>query len=124
MASTRTARGDNRYRARDPQVSVRHDLAQPGQLQAAQLVHRSPLDRLEAVEFTSGRHGVSLRGAERLGCTVVPVSGGLTERQVTLIADFEPRIILVTPSYLSVAVVEPGDVPRSAGKAQRVVPAG
>ena len=38
-------------------------------------------------------------GAERLGCTVVPVSGGLTERQVTLIADFEPRIILVTPSY-------------------------
>jgi phenylacetate-CoA ligase len=38
-------------------------------------------------------------GAERLGCTVVPVSGGLTERQVTLISDFEPRIILVTPSY-------------------------
>ncbi len=38
-------------------------------------------------------------GAERLGCTVVPVSGGLTERQVTLIADFEPRIILVTPTY-------------------------
>ncbi len=38
-------------------------------------------------------------GAERLGCTVVPVSGGQTEKQVTLIADFEPRIILVTPSY-------------------------
>ena len=38
-------------------------------------------------------------GAERLGCTVVPVSGGQTERQVTLIADFEPRVILVTPSY-------------------------
>ena len=38
-------------------------------------------------------------GAERLGCTVVPVSGGQTERQVTLIADFQPRIILVTPSY-------------------------
>ena len=38
-------------------------------------------------------------GAEKLGCTVVPVSGGQTERQVTLIADFEPRIILVTPSY-------------------------
>lgn len=38
-------------------------------------------------------------GAERLGCTVVPVSGGFTERQVTLISDFEPRIILVTPSY-------------------------
>ena len=38
-------------------------------------------------------------GAEMLGCTVVPVSGGQTERQVTLIRDFEPRIILVTPSY-------------------------
>jgi phenylacetate-CoA ligase len=38
-------------------------------------------------------------GAERLGCTVVPVSGGMTERQVQLITDFEPRIIMVTPSY-------------------------
>ena len=38
-------------------------------------------------------------GAERLGCTVVPVSGGMTERQVQLIVDFEPRIIMVTPSY-------------------------
>ena len=38
-------------------------------------------------------------GAERLGCTVVPISGGMTERQVQLIADFEPRIIMVTPSY-------------------------
>ncbi|MEM7274100.1 MAG: phenylacetate--CoA ligase PaaK [Actinomycetota bacterium] len=38
-------------------------------------------------------------GAELLGCTVVPVSGGQTEKQVTLIEDFEPRIILVTPSY-------------------------
>ena len=38
-------------------------------------------------------------GAETLGCMVVPVSGGQTERQVTLIMDFEPRIILVTPSY-------------------------
>ena len=38
-------------------------------------------------------------GAELLGCTVVPVSGGQTERQVTLIRDFRPRIILVTPSY-------------------------
>ena len=38
-------------------------------------------------------------GAERLGCTVVPVSGGMTDRQVQLIADFEPRVILVTPSY-------------------------
>jgi len=38
-------------------------------------------------------------GAERLGCTVVPVSGGMTERQVRLIVDFEPRVIMVTPSY-------------------------
>ena len=38
-------------------------------------------------------------GAERLGCTVIPVSGGMTERQVRLIVDFEPRIIMVTPSY-------------------------
>ena len=38
-------------------------------------------------------------GAERLGCTVVPVSGGMTERQVQLIIDFEPRVIMVTPSY-------------------------
>ncbi len=39
-------------------------------------------------------------GAEKLGCTVVPVSGGMTERQVMLIQDFKPRIIMVTPSYL------------------------
>lgn len=39
-------------------------------------------------------------GAERLGCTVVPMSGGMTERQVTLIHDFKPRIIMVTPSYM------------------------
>jgi len=39
-------------------------------------------------------------GAERLGCTVVPMSGGMTERQVQLINDFEPSIIMVTPSYL------------------------
>src|SRR5256885_10424642 len=39
-------------------------------------------------------------GAERLGCTVVPVSGGMTERQVQLIRDFEPRVIMVTPSYM------------------------
>jgi phenylacetate-CoA ligase len=38
-------------------------------------------------------------GAERLGCTVVPVSGGMTPRQVQLILDFEPRVIMVTPSY-------------------------
>ena len=39
-------------------------------------------------------------GAERLGCLVVPISGGMTDRQVTLIQDFEPRIIMVTPSYM------------------------
>ena len=39
-------------------------------------------------------------GAERLGATVVPVSGGQTERQVTLINDFRPHTIMVTPSYM------------------------
>ena len=39
-------------------------------------------------------------GAEKLGCTVIPVSGGMTERQVQLIEDFKPDIIMVTPSYM------------------------
>jgi phenylacetate-CoA ligase len=39
-------------------------------------------------------------GAERLGCSVVPMSGGQTERQVRLIQDFRPRLIMATPSYL------------------------
>lgn len=39
-------------------------------------------------------------GAERLGCTVVPMSGGQTEKQVQLLRDLEPRIIMVTPSYM------------------------
>ena len=39
-------------------------------------------------------------GAERLGCMVVPMSGGQTEKQVQLIADFQPDIIMVTPSYM------------------------
>ncbi|MEU7037663.1 phenylacetate--CoA ligase PaaK [Streptomyces sp. NPDC046237] len=39
-------------------------------------------------------------GAERLGCTVIPASGGMTARQVQLIQDFEPEIIMVTPSYM------------------------
>ncbi|MGW0948388.1 phenylacetate--CoA ligase PaaK [Streptomyces sp. NPDC002623] len=39
-------------------------------------------------------------GAERLGCTVVPASGGMTSRQVQLIQDLRPRIIMVTPSYM------------------------
>ena len=39
-------------------------------------------------------------GAERLGCAVVPMSGGQTEKQVQLIIDFKPRVIMVTPSYM------------------------
>lgn len=39
-------------------------------------------------------------GAEALGCTVIPMSGGMTERQVQLIQDFRPEIIMVTPSYM------------------------
>jgi phenylacetate-CoA ligase len=39
-------------------------------------------------------------GAEKLGCTVIPMSGGMTERQVQLIQDFKPDIIMVTPSYM------------------------
>ncbi|MBV9248584.1 MAG: phenylacetate--CoA ligase [Acetobacteraceae bacterium] len=39
-------------------------------------------------------------GAERLGCAVIPMSGGQTEKQVQLIQDFKPRIIMVTPSYV------------------------
>ena len=45
-------------------------------------------------------------GAEKLGCTVVPVSGGMTERQVTLIRDFRPDIIMVTPSYMLAIIDE------------------
>jgi phenylacetate-CoA ligase len=45
-------------------------------------------------------------GAEKLGCTVVPVSGGMTERQVQLISDFEPDLIMVTPSYMLAIVDE------------------
>ncbi|MFC1413620.1 phenylacetate--CoA ligase PaaK [Streptacidiphilus sp. N1-12] len=39
-------------------------------------------------------------GAERAGCTVIPASGGMTARQVQLIQDFRPEIIMVTPSYM------------------------
>ena len=45
-------------------------------------------------------------GAERLGCTVIPMSGGQTEKQVQLIVDFQPDIIMVTPSYMQVIVEE------------------
>ena len=45
-------------------------------------------------------------GAERLGCTVIPMSGGQTEKQVQLITDFKPSIIMVTPSYMQVIIEE------------------
>src|SRR5262245_18374442 len=45
-------------------------------------------------------------GAERLGCTVVPMSGGQTEKQVQLIRDFQPDVIMVTPSYMQVIIEE------------------
>ncbi|MFN2582340.1 MAG: phenylacetate--CoA ligase PaaK [Candidatus Dormibacteria bacterium] len=45
-------------------------------------------------------------GAERLGCTVIPVSGGLTERQVRLIVDLQPQVIMVTPSYMLAIIDE------------------
>jgi phenylacetate-CoA ligase len=45
-------------------------------------------------------------GGEKLGCTVVPVSGGMTPRQVQLITDFGPRIIMVTPSYMLALIDE------------------
>ena len=45
-------------------------------------------------------------GAERLGCTVVPMSGGQTQRQVQLICDLEPALILATPSYIMVIAEE------------------
>jgi phenylacetate-CoA ligase len=45
-------------------------------------------------------------GAEKLGCTVVPVSGGMTPRQVQLITDFGPRVIMVTPTYMLTVIDE------------------
>jgi phenylacetate-CoA ligase len=45
-------------------------------------------------------------GAERLGCTVIPMSGGNTEKQVQIICDFKPDIIMVTPSYMLVIAEE------------------
>ena len=45
-------------------------------------------------------------GAERLGCTVIPMGGGQTEKQVQLIEDFRPDILMVTPSYMQVIVEE------------------
>jgi phenylacetate-CoA ligase len=45
-------------------------------------------------------------GAEKLGCTVIPMSGGQTEKQVQIITDFKPSIIMVTPSYMLVLAEE------------------
>jgi len=45
-------------------------------------------------------------GAEKLGCTVIPMSGGQTEKQVQLIQDFKPDAIMVTPSYMQVIIEE------------------
>ena len=45
-------------------------------------------------------------GAERAGCTVIPMSGGQTEKQVQLIRDLKPDIIMVTPSYMQVLIEE------------------
>ena len=75
----------------------------------AQLVARSirasggrPGDRIHVAYgyglFTGGLG--AHYGAEVLGCTVIPVGGGMTQRQVQLIVDFKPDIIMVTPSYL------------------------
>ena len=47
-------------------------------------------------------------GAEKLGCTVIPMSGGQTEKQVQLIQDFKPSVIMVTPSYM-LAIAEEMD---------------
>src|SRR5947207_15574524 len=48
-------------------------------------------------------------GAERLGCTVVPISGGMTERPVTLLRDFGAHVLTATPSYaLTIAEVANG----------------
>ena len=45
-------------------------------------------------------------GAERLGCTVIPMSGGMTARQVQLINDFQPQVIMVTPTYMLALIDE------------------
>ncbi len=67
-------------------------------------------------------------GAERLGCTVVPVSGGMTPRQVQLIHDFEPAATELTTAIkdsigvsMEVAVVDPETLERSVGKLQRLI---
>lgn len=57
-------------------------------------------------------------GAERLGCTVVPMSGGQTDKQIQLIADFRPDIVMATPSYMLTlidAMTQAGNDPRESG---------
>lgn len=54
--------------------------------------------------FTGGLGGHC--GAEKLGCTVVPVSGGMTEGRVTLIRDFRPDVIMVAPAYMLAIIDE------------------
>lgn len=88
----------------------RHDLDVWGEVVARSIVTAGgrPGDILHNAYgyglFTGGM-GAHI-GAERLGCTVVPVSGGQTERQITLIQDFKPRIITVTPSYFLAMIDE------------------
>ena len=62
-------------------------------------------------------------GAEQLGCTVIPMSGGMTERQVQLIADFKPDIIMVTPSYM-LAILDEFRARRGSIRANRSLPIG
>ncbi|MDQ1720590.1 MAG: phenylacetate-CoA ligase, partial [Pseudonocardiales bacterium] len=59
------------------------------------------LDELsrQGVDAADSSLRIGIFGAERLGCTVVPISGGMTARQVQLILDFQPQVIMVTPSY-------------------------
>src|SRR6516225_3983783 len=79
-----------------------------------------PRDRIARVHASSGTTGKATvvgytlftgglgmhYGAERLGCGVIPVASGMTERQVQLILDFQPDIIIPTPSYLLVILDE------------------
>ncbi|WP_027345671.1 phenylacetate--CoA ligase PaaK [Hamadaea tsunoensis] len=81
--------GDLRTWAKLMARSLRAAGARPGQL----------LHNAYGYGLFTGGLGVHA-GAEELGCTVVPVSGGMTERQVRLIADFRPDIITATPTYM------------------------
>ncbi len=102
--------------AAHPRLVGHHRQADRRRLQPARYRHLGRRLRALACAPRGGRPGMLVQnaygyglftgglglhyGAERLGCTVVPVSGGMTERQVKLIGDFEPDIIFVTPSYM------------------------